>query len=86
VREALHELVAPAGELEEVEHLADAIVDAGAVDAVQAAVESQELRRREFLVDEGSIRDEPERRLRRLGFDIQIVIVDDDAAGGRRSA
>ena len=53
-------------ELEEVEHLGDARLDAVAVDAVEAAVEAQELAGGELLVEEGPVGDEAERGLGRL--------------------
>jgi hypothetical protein len=45
VREAFDKLVLPLAQLEQVQHLAHALADTGAVDAEQAAVEPQETRR-----------------------------------------
>ena len=53
-------------ELEELEHLVHALADAGAVEAVEPAVEAQELAGGELLVDERAIGNEAERRFRRL--------------------
>ena len=82
VREALDQLVAPAAQLEQIEHLADARLDGAVVHAVEAAVEAQELAGGELLVDERPVGDEAERRLRRLGRRRQVVAVDEDPAGG----
>src|SRR5689334_24636138 len=54
----------PTAELEEFKHFADAIADAGAVDAVEAGVKAQELARREFLVDERPIGNEDRKSTR----------------------
>ena len=51
VREALDELVLPPAELEQIEHLAHALVEPVAVDAVQAGVKPQKLAGGELLVD-----------------------------------
>ena len=63
VREALDQLVLPAPELEQLEHLAHAIADRRLVEPVEAAVKAQELAGRQLLVDERPIGDEAERRL-----------------------
>ena len=83
VREALDELVLPARELEHLEHLVHALGHAVAVHAVEPAVKAQELPRRELLVDERPIGNEPERGLGGLGAGRQIVAVDEHAAGRR---
>ncbi len=80
MRKRFDQLVLPAPELEEFQHLAHAIADARAVDAVKARVKTQELARRQLLVDERPIGNEPERHLRGLGLDRQIVLVYDDAS------
>ena len=78
VGEALDELALPARQLEQLEHLRDARLDAVAVHAVEAAVEAQELAGGELLVDEGPVGDEAERGLGRLRLPRQVVAVDRD--------
>jgi hypothetical protein len=58
VGEALHELVLPAQELEELEQLPRPRLDALTLQAVEAAVEAEELRGGELLVQEGAVGDE----------------------------
>ena len=55
-------------ELEQLEHLAHALADAGLAEAVEAAVKAQELAGRQLLVDERPIGNEAERHLRGLGL------------------
>ena len=57
--------------------------DPVAVEAVEPAVEAQELAGRQLLVDERPIGNEAERRLGGLGLGRHVVAVDDDAPGGR---
>ena len=73
----------PCEQLEQFEHLADAIVDAVIGNPVQPGVKREELAGGELLVDEGTIRNEPQRRLGGFGRDGQVVAVDQDVPGGR---
>ena len=63
VGEALHQLVLPATQLEEFEHLAHALRRAVAVHSVETGVKLQELARRQLFIDVRAVGDEPERRL-----------------------
>ena len=83
VREALDQLVLPAAELEQVEHLAHALVQAVAVHAVEAGVKAQKFSRGQLFVDVGPVGNEAERRLRGFRMRREIVAVDDDAPGRR---
>ena len=75
VREALDELVLPAGELEDLEHLLHAIGHGSAVHPIEPAVKAQELARGELLVDERPVRDEPEGGLGGFRAGRQVVAV-----------
>ena len=77
---ALDELVAPLLEIEQRQQLARAMLDLRPFLVVQARDEAQELRAGQLLVDEGSIRDEPEPALRRDRIADQIDAADADRA------
>src|SRR5438105_11132031 len=83
VREAFDQLVLPAPQLEQIEHLVDAIHDAVAVETVESRVKLEELSRGELLVDERAIRDEAERGFRELGLLRDVMAVDLNASRRR---
>ena len=70
-------------QLEQLEHLADPLADAGVVHAVEAAVKAQELTGGQLLVDERPIGNEAERRLGVLRLRREIVTIDEHAPGRR---
>ncbi len=91
VREALDQLVLPAAELEEVEHLAHPLAQAVAVHAVEPRMKAQKFSGRQLLVDVGPVGNEAERRFRGFGARREIVAVHDrcaptSASAGRQSS
>ena len=61
VRKALDQLVLPAAELEELEHLAHALAKARVLEPVKAAVEPEKLAAGQLFVDERAIGNEADR-------------------------
>src|SRR3982750_1777494 len=83
VRKTLDELVFPSSELEQLEHLAHAIATRWTIESVQSSMKPQEFTRGQLLVEEWTIGNESERRLRALRVRLQIVAVDENPSGGR---